>query len=316
MSAPLRIALIGAGSMGRNHARVIAESPDTELSVVIDVDAARAHQVTAQHGGSPETSVAAVRGCDAAIVAASTGAHVELGTALLGERVPLLIEKPVATTYADVDALVSLSRAQDTPLMCGFVERFNAALAATFSTIDDAPRHVVALRHSPHSPQATTSVVWDLLIHDIDTLVRLARRSPSEVVSGSLTLPPLGIVEVADATLRFDGDLLGTLSSSRGSQRKIRSWQIATDSALFEVDLLRQDISIYRHISAELIVARHRPRYRADTSIEIPFVRHNGEPLAEQLRHFVRLLRGEADVEAERTSILAPHAVAAKIAGS
>ena len=302
--------------MGRNHARVLAESPDVELAVIVDIDASRARQLAAQHGGRPETELDAVRGCDAAIVAASTETHVAVGRALLAERVPLLIEKPVATSVAEVEALVELSRTQDTPLMCGFVERFNAALAATFSTIDDDPRHVVALRHSPRNESATTSVVWDLLIHDIDTIIRLAGRAPTSTVSQSLALPPLGITEIADATLRFDDELLGTLSASRDSQRKIRTWQIATDSALFEVDLLRQDISIYRHISAELIVARHRPRYRADTSIEIPFVRHNGEPLAEQLRHFVRLVRGEGDAERERSSILPPHAVAALVDGA
>jgi hypothetical protein len=88
-------------------------------------------------------------------------------------------------------------------------------------------------------------------------------------------------------------------------------WQtIDTPTASYEVDLLRQDITVYRHRSHEVAGT---VRYRAETMIDIPFVRHAGEPLALQLNHFVSLIEGRCDAAAERQSILAPHEVAALV---
>jgi predicted dehydrogenase len=308
---PLRIGLIGAGTMGANHARVIAGSPDTTLSVVVDVDVDRACALA--DGARASDDVEAVSGCDAVVVASPTESHADIALDLLGSGIPLLVEKPLAPDVASVHTMVSASKASDVPLMCGFVERFNAAVMTAAGLLTEPPIHVVSMRHSPPAPRITTSVVFDLLIHDIDLSVRLTGGNQIAAVTCSSWQDPLsGISEVADCSLRFGGGALATLSASRRSQRKIRSLLLSTSEQLIEVDLLRQDVTVYRNVAQSQI--GDAPTYRAETVVDIPFVRHAGEPLALQLAHFVGLVRGEVDPEDERESILEPHRAASIVA--
>ena len=105
--------------------------------------------------------------------------------------------------------------------------------------------------------------------------------------------------------------MIAGLSASRAGQRKVRTLSVMTRTQLIEVDLLRQDITVYQHI--DFPRGNAGPDYRAQTIIDVPFVRHSGEPLALELEHFVALARGEVDMEAERATLLAPHIAAASV---
>ena len=313
MTARLRVGLVGAGVMGANHGRVIAASPHATLAAVVDCDRDRAALLAAGTGAEVSTTADAVHGCDAVVVACPTEYHRPLAVDLLERGIPVLVEKPLAATHACSVAIVEAARAADVALMCGFVERFNAAVATAISLLEEDPLHVVSIRHSPPTPRITTSVVHDLLIHDIDLAIRfLGRHAAIESVVGAAGPDVLtGVSEVADCTLRFTNGAVGTLSASRASQRKIRSVLVSTPTASLDVDLLRQDVTVYRNVRQEQ--AGVAPGYRAETVVDIPFVRHAGEPLALQFEHFVGLVRGELDPEAERATLLLPHEVAAAV---
>ena len=213
----------------------------------------------------------------------------------------------VQSAHTAVRTLVDAAAEERVALMCGFVERFNPAILATHTLLDAEPYHLLAVRHSPHNPRTRSSVIDDLLIHDIDLVLGLARGAVTSI-GGSRWVSDDGVEEVVDCTLHFDGGAVATLSSSRASQRKVRSISISTAEQLFEVDLLRHDLTTYRHRSAE-VIDRGGPSYRAETVVEIPFVRHAGEPLALQFDHFVDLIEGAADPEMERATLLGPHEV-------
>ena len=300
--------------MGQNHARVISQSPHATLGVVVDTDRERAAQVAARFGGSAAAALERVRSCDAVVVAAPTDRHVEIGRWMLGEGLPLLIEKPMATSSADVEALCNLATERRLPLMCGFVERFNAVLGTLAGSIEGRLVHLLALRHSPGSAQTGSSVIWDLLIHDIDLVLRLSGEGePIDVTAQSLTPEGHAVSELTDCTLRFRSGLIATLSASRVGQRKLRTMAVTTTDAVYDVDLLRQDVTVYRHIRAEYLMAES-PRFRSETVIDIPFVRHAGEPLALQLEHFIDIIEGRADRQAETDSILPAHRTAERVA--
>lgn len=312
----LKLAVIGTGVMGANHARVINESSRAELSVVIDTDLRRAEDVATAHGCRASSRLDPATGCDGAIVSSPTETHVELAMTLLEAGVPLLIEKPVALDVADVRRVIEESEARDVPILCGFVERLNPVIATAASLMREAPVHIVAMRHSPYTARVTTSVVYDLLIHDIDLAIRLSGGpSISNVVGTTWTPPGSALREIADCTIRFETGQVATLSASRASQRKVRLLNIATPESLFELDLLRQDISIYRHVRQEQLIAG-ATSYRAETIVDIPFVRHAGEPLALQLERFLDLVEGVADAAEERDEIMRPHEVAALVEAS
>jgi predicted dehydrogenase len=311
MNDPLCIGLIGAGTMGANHARVIGASADTTLAVVVDADIERARALG--DGAIASDDVEAVSGCDAVVVASPTETHADIALDLLASGIPLLVEKPLAPDVSSVHDMVSASKASDVPLVCGFVERFNAAVITAGALLTEPPIHVLSMRHSPPAPRITTSVVFDLLIHDIDLSVRLAGGDRiAAVTSSTWQEPGTGIAEVTDCSLRFGGGAVATLSASRRSQRKIRSLLVSTSEQLIDVDLLRQDVTVYRNVAQSQI--GDAPTYRAETVVDIPFVRHAGEPLALQLAHFVGLVRGETDADAERVSILEPHRAASIVA--
>jgi predicted dehydrogenase len=313
--ARLELALLGAGAMGANHARVIAGCQRAGLGVVIDTDADRARRLADRCGAAAAGWVEAAFDCDAAVVATPSQTHMPLALALLDAGLPLLIEKPLALDVAGAERVLAASAARGLPLACGFVERFNPVVRTARELLDTGPVHTVTLRHSPVDGRATVGVVHDLLIHDIDLVLGFAGGTPAERVQALCWIPPGGaFAEVADASIRFADGSLATLSASRMGQRKVRSVSLVTTAKALELDLLRQDLTVYRHVRHGQL-PDDPAGYRADTVIDIPFVRHGAEPLALQLEHFLDLVEGRADAVEERRGLLAPHRLAAEAAG-
>ena len=181
MSERLKLALVGCGSMGLNHARTIATGPHTTLSVVIDPDERAGHAAADQYGARWAPGSRRSADVDAAVVAAPTEHHLELALAVIAAGLPLLVEKPVCASLVDTEAVVAASEAAGTPLMCGLLERFNPAVMVAMDMLED-PRYVRAERHSPYAPRIKTGVAWDLLVHDVDLVVRaFGDRHPVEV---------------------------------------------------------------------------------------------------------------------------------------
>jgi predicted dehydrogenase len=310
----LRVALVGAGQMGANHARVVAESSRATLGVVIDVDPSSAHQLAHRYGVPASVDVTDAIKCDAAILATSTSAHAATAMKLLEEGIPLLIEKPIATNENDVDRVCAMSKMSSVPITCGFVERFNPVLDATMNLLTEDPIHIVTLRHSPLTPRIGDSVIYDLLIHDIDLALRFMEGHAVTKVTGVSWSPGTAeLAEVADCSLLFRGGGVATLSASRFGQRKLRSVQIFTPTTLAELDLLRSDLTIYRHVRHEQPDDLYALTYRSETIIDIPFVRHAGEPLARQFDHFLDLVSGRTDPADEIATIVEPHRIANRV---
>jgi predicted dehydrogenase len=312
MAKPV-IALIGAGHMGSSHARVISESAEADLGIVIDADPAAAEALAGRYWARASTDPEAAMGADAVVVATSTAAHLACALPFLEAGIPTFVEKPLAPSLADVDRLLDASRARDVPLVCGFVERFNAAFRTASSLISAPPSHVVTVRHSPPAPRIASSVVADLLLHDLDAVLRLFGGAKADVVGSGCYQPPSSdFFEIADCTLAFETGV-ATMSANRIGQRKVRAMSIHTPEQTIEVDLLRQDVTVYRNVSQEITRGGNGVGYRASTEIDIPFVRHTGEPLALQFSHFLTLVAGTGDHDAERDQIRPPHVLMSEV---
>lgn len=313
-----RLAVVGAGQMGSSHARIIAESPLAELAVVIDIDAEAAKRVAGTYDSVPSTSLTDALDCDGVIIAGSTAARMECVLPLLEAGLPLLVEKPFAPTLAELDQLLAIAARNETPVMCGFVERFNAAFRTALQVLDGPATHLLAVRHSPAAARITSSVVNDLMLHDLDIAQRLFGVVEGGVVGSACVRPPTSKWnEIADCTLSFPStgqpQGIATLSANRMGQRKVRSLTIHTATKLVEVDLLRQDVTVYRNVSQEMLHSAGGVGYRSSTEVELPFVRHYGEPLALQLAHFLDLIDGVADPVEERRQLRPAHVFAEHI---
>ena len=310
---PLRILLIGAGSMGSLHARVLAQSESCELAGVVDPDETVGRALAARHGRPwyPELGGLLDREVDAVVLAAPTPQHRAIALEVLSAGIPLLVEKPVCDGLAGTLEVLAAAEKYDVPLLCGLLERYNPAILTGFALLRE-PVHVTAVRHSPYVPRIRTGVAWDLLVHDVDLIVRAFGGATPPRAEGSVgRFHPSsveGAEDVAEAVLTFPGGGLGTASASRLGQRKVRSVVVAELDRLIELDLLRRDVTIYRHISHEAASADGRG-YRQQTVIEIPELVTATEPLVAQLDRFVALARGQADAAEERAAILPAHLI-------
>lgn len=309
MTNLIRIAVVGTGTMGALHARVVAQSERAELAYVVESQREVGEQVADRHDASWRPDLDSVEDVDAVVVAAPTEAHYQLGRQVLERGLPLLMEKPLTLGLAEAEDLVQLSAKAEVPLMCGLLERYNPAVMTALRLVEQ-PRHVGAVRHSPYVPRIRNGVSSDLLIHDVDIAVRLAGAEPSRVRATFGYLhpdSPEDSEDVAEGLFSFPDGMVASVSASRVSQHKVRRLTIAEENRLVEVDMIRNSVTIYHHVLNES--SSDGLSYRQQTIIEIPALVSSREPLAAQLDRFLDLAADLVDPAAERQAILPAHRV-------
>lgn len=313
MTAPLRVGLVGAGVMGSYHGRVMAQSERVKLAWVADPFEAAGRPLADRHGVAWQPEVNTWHNVDAVVVASPTETHLPVVLSALENDIPVLVEKPVSGDLAETELLVGVAEKRDVPMMCGFVERFNPAVLTVMPMLDE-PVHFTAVRHSPYANRIKTGVGWDLLIHDVDACLRLAGAGePVHVRAGLGVFHPLsadGHEDVAEAVMTFNTGVMATASASRIGHRKVRQMTVTDLNRTIEIDLLRRDVTVYRHVSAEL---GDQGSYRQQTIIEIPELVSAREPLAAQLDRFIDVATTQAEAATERQSILPAHRVIARV---
>ncbi|MCP2244675.1 Gfo/Idh/MocA family protein [Lentzea aerocolonigenes] len=313
MSARPKVALVGAGTMGSLHARVLSQSDRVDFKYVVEHNAETGKAISDRFGAEYTDSLEPLKDVDAVVIAAATEAHYAIAKQALELGKPLLIEKPLAATYAQSEELVAESEKRGLPLVCGFLERFNPAILTAKQFVGEVVQ-INAMRHSPFVPRIKTGVAGDLLIHDVDLAIRFVGTAPA-AVKGSFGFfheqsKENRAEDSADATMSFDSGALATISASRISQRKVRQISVLEIDRLIEIDLLRRDITIYKHVADS--PAADGVGYQSQTVIELPTILQSAEPLAAQLNHFLNLLElgaGSDEVIAERNAILPAHKV-------
>jgi len=291
--AVLRLAVVGAGIMGANHARVAMGLRDAEVAVVVDPDLERASSLASAVGARAARSVVeVVDDFDAAVVAVPNALHRPVVVELVEAGKHVLVEKPIAPTLDDAEAMVAAAERAGVVLMVGHIERFNPAVLGLDTIVSDIV-HVDAARISPFSSRITDDVVLDLMIHDLDIALALVG-SPVAEVSAVGRRVRSETIDIASALLLFDNGVTASLTASRVGQTKIREWRVTQRENFVVVDLVRQDVTISRVDHSEFLSA-DGPRYRQSGVVEIPFLERRGEPLQLELGEFVQCaLAGDA----------------------
>lgn len=308
----LKLGVIGAGSMGGLHARVITDAPDLDLRWVADPDENARETVGSRYGVGSRPEPGSFTDVDAVIIASPTDTHSRWCFEAIDAGIPFLVEKPLSTDLAEVEAVATAALDAGVAFTVGFVERFNPAVR-TVHGIVDSPFFFSAARHSPYVDRIQTGVGGDLMIHDIDLALQLMDAEAESVTANLVYVHPSstsGAEDIAEAHIRFTGGGMASLSASRAAQRKIRTLSVSNLELTAEVDLMRQDITIYRHVLSAPI-STDRPGYRQETIMEIPQLSHRVEPIVAQMQHFTALVAGDVDARAEAEGILAPHRVLA-----
>lgn len=288
---PIRIAAIGVGGMGANHARVLASMKGVELVAVVDNDPARAQAVADFYECLALTDIEQLPEIDAATVAVPSSLHAVVGIPLLKAGIHCLIEKPLATTEADCKALIAAATEGSAQLLVGHIERFNPAVQQLTEVVDsDEIVAIAARRMSAVSGRINdVDVVLDLMVHDLDIVLALTQRPVSDIVARGIN-GEFGADHVI-ALLTLDNGAQGTLTASRITQNKIRHLEVTTPDRFFVIDYPSQELLICRQGRIEA-TGDVDQKYRLDVNTEKVLVRRT-EPLLEELRHFTEVCRGE-----------------------
>jgi predicted dehydrogenase len=282
----LSVAVVGAGMMGTNHARVLAGLPSAELRLVIDREEAEARRVARQFGCRWSTKISALDGAvDAAVVATPTDNHRHVALAVLDLGLDVLVEKPLAATPMEAQEIRDAADKAGRVLAVGHVERFNPACLDLTRFVRD-PLFIQARRISPFTNRVVEGVVRDMMIHDIDIVLWLAGDSAVRRVSANLSAMRSKTEDLATATLVFESGLVAQLTAARIGQDKVRRIDVIQRDSVVNVDLLRQDLIIRRRAEPEFPSDGLR-RFREASVREIPYLDHRGEPLLLELTDFV-----------------------------
>lgn len=236
--ARLPVGVIGVGALGQHHARHLAASRTATLVGVHDTDAARGRIVAADCGTRFFPDADALLGAvEAVTVAVPTPAHFEVGLRALERDRAVLMEKPLAVSLAEADALVAESVRRGVPLQVGHVERYNRAIRAAAPYLDD-PRYLESDRLAPFQSRGTdVAVVLDLMIHDLDLILYLTGGAPVSDVraSGVAVLSPH--LDMANARVEFANGAVANVTASRVARERVRHLRIFQSSGYFSLDL-------------------------------------------------------------------------------
>lgn len=294
-AAPLRVAVVGAGQMGSNHLRIYSGLKGVELVGVVDADRARARAAADRFGCRAFASIDEVAGeIDAASVAVPSTLHAEVGGRLLEHGIHCLIEKPLAPTEADCEALIAAADARGLVLLVGHVERFNPVVRQLRQILANGVIHAIDVRRmSTLSGRITdVDVVADLMVHDIDVVLSLMRSEVIDVLAqGVNTGNGIG-QDYATATLAFANGSMASLTASRITHNKIRELNVTADVGFITASYITQELLIHSQArtSTPLISSSS---YALDLAIERVMIRPE-EPLVLELGHFVDAVSGGA----------------------
>src|SRR6516165_255464 len=236
-----RVAVVGCGEFGRNHARVYREMEGVELVGVFDENRERGAQIAQEFGTRAFEGLEDLPGrVDAASVAVPTVAHRDVGCQLMETGIDVLVEKPMTRTLKEADELVATAKGKERILQVGHVERFNPAVLAV-EPIVNRPLFFEVHRLGVFTPRSLDiDVIYDLMIHDLDILLALVAEPVAEVKA--VGIPVLsGKVDIAHARLEFAGGAVANVTASRVSTERVRKVRFFQQQEYISLDYARRD---------------------------------------------------------------------------
>jgi predicted dehydrogenase len=297
MPDKLRVALVGAGHMGKFHAQAIAERPDVEFVAVCDVDADRAKAVAAPSGARVETDLTGIFGkIDAAVIAAATSVHRQVAVPLMEAGIPVLLEKPVAGTFAEARQIAQTAHLKGVVAQTGHILRFDPVSRAVAGRIRK-PKFIEFIWAAPFTFRSMdVGVVMDVGIHGIDLILSMVGEMPSRVEAvGAVVVGPHE--DMVNVRLEFPGGCVAVLSASRISRTRQRLIRAYGDGMFCRMD--------YQNRSAECLTPKAclselarkfpPPAGGMDALVTVEKLPIEAKPdgLRAQLASFLEAVRGE-----------------------
>ncbi len=281
---PVRVAVVGVGHLGKHHARILGAMAGVELVAVVDVNRARAEEIAAANRTTAAFDYRdVIDRVDAVAIAVPTELHAAIGTAFLRAGVSALVEKPLARSAAEADALIAAARDSGAVLAVGQTERFNPAVVAATPLLLD-PRFIEVHRLGTFPERSLDiDVVFDLMIHDLDVVLSIVRAEVESVEAvGVPVLTPR--VDIANVRLRFTNGCIANLTASRISRDRVRKIRFFQPAAYLSIDYAAQKVEVWR-------LEKGSGPMPSIQGGELPVA--NEEPLLRELADFVDAVRAK-----------------------
>ncbi len=304
MTAKLRVGVVGVGYLGKFHARIYAAMPEVELVGVVDADAETAARIAKEYGCQAFARAEDLLGkVDAVSIVVPTIYHLDVARPFLEAGVHMLMEKPLAATYADAKTIVEIAERNKVIFQVGHLERYNAGFMALAESVKE-PRFIEAHRLGTFVERATdVDVVTDLMIHDIDIVMSLVH-SPIREIS-AIGVPVLTEhADIANARIEFENGAVANVTASRVSNKKQRRIRVFGRHSYHALDFGDSQVEVAHavpslsggrpEITTQRLTIEPQPPLDAELADFIDCVRHKRAPL----------VGGRTGLEALRVALL------------
>jgi len=316
----MKVAVIGVGSMGKNHARVYSELPEAELVAVADADQKLVAATAEKHGAHAYTDYREMlekEKPDAVSIVVPTAMHEEVGLAALEAGAHVLMEKPIAATVEEGRRLIEKARAVKKQIMVGHIVRFNPAMQALKQKLADGDLgrifQVFCRRAGPFPARIRdVGVVVDLAPHDVDVMRFLIGAEPLRVYAETEQRIHTDHEDLVWGLLRFPDGVVGSLEINWLTPTKIREVLVLGERGLFRIDDLTQDLYFYENaqVNSELWPALKTLKGVSEGHM-IRYAIQRYEPLKAELQAFLGTVKegkpvpvsGEDGLEALRLAL-------------
>ena len=293
MSGRVKVGVVGAGSLGYHHVRLLRDLLGGDFVGFHERSAERAKQVAGELGVHAfDTLDALVDAVDAVSIVTSTTAHYATARAAIERGKHVFIEKPITVTLAEADELLALAESKGVMIQVGHVERFNRAMRAALPYVA-APRFIESDRLAPFSPRGSdVAVVLDLMIHDIDLVLTLTGSDVAHVEAiGVNVLTPM--IDIANARLTFASGAVANITASRVSRSRTRKLRLFQPTGYITLDLGAGNGEFYRMRDGLDLAAMTKGPVAMDAFVErVPLEAPEGEPLKLEFESWLAALRG------------------------
>jgi len=292
----LRLGVIGVGSLGKHHVRILKSLPNVDLVCICDTDKKTVQEISTLYDvPSVHDYKEMTPHVDAVTIATPTFLHYEIGKYFLEHKIHALIEKPITLKLADADHLIAIAKEHQLVMMVGHIERHNAAFRRV-EKLADKVKFIEVHRLGPFTQRIKDcGVVLDLMIHDFDIILSLVKQEIAYLDAVGINVLS-DHEDIANVRIKFANGTIANITASRLTPEKQRKIRIFQNDAYISLDYQNQEVKIFRK-SFMGLKTEH---------LEI----HKEEPLKTELENFANAVRdgsraGKPDVEARNALELA-----------
>ena len=303
----VRVGVIGLGTMGRHHVRILDDMDNVELVGVSDANPialARVLQRRDYRGYSASDEMLTEQRPDLVVIAAPTSLHSEIAVSAMRAGAHVLIEKPIASTCAEARTIIDESKRLKRRVAVGHVERFNPAVVALKQRLADGQLgrvfRVHARRLGPFPDRIRdVGVVIDLATHDIDVARYLLGSEPTRIFAETAQHIHTDHEDMLSALLRFDDGVVVQLDVNWLTPTKIRELSVLGERGMFLCNYLTQELTLYRNadMRPDAEARRHPRAVTEGEAVSFPITQ--AEPLQLEMQSFIEAVRGEHPVEVD-----------------